>query len=207
MLSVGNPAPVRCALGHHSGCFQGYCCDERKGAAAGKVALSSIIVLLWGPTYLSSHTSYMRPPLKTLLTMIVNPFSFDLPHQFLALFLVGLGGLPVDQLVHLRITVPVIVSFRTTGVILIKILVGVVQRVSGKIGTNRVVLAHDLRVPVGSVDRFELAVDVNLLQLVDQDHRRITVEGGVPRRHLDLEPVVRSVAELLHDVASFGSVL
>ena len=59
-----------------SGCFQGYCCDERKGAAAGKVVLSSIIVLLWGPTYLSSQASSMRAPLKTLLTMIFEPFTY-----------------------------------------------------------------------------------------------------------------------------------
>jgi hypothetical protein len=34
----------------------------------------------------------------------------SISHQLLALFLVGLGGLPVDQLVDLRITVSVIVS-------------------------------------------------------------------------------------------------
>jgi hypothetical protein len=130
----------------------------------------------------------------------------SISHQLLALFLVGLGGLPVDQLVDLRITVSVIVSDGTAGVILVKILVRVVERVAGEIEADGIVLAHDLGIPVRRVDYFELAVDVNLLQLIDQDHRRITVEGRVPRRHFDLEPVVGSLAERLHDPAGFRAV-
>ena len=73
--------------------------------------------------------------------------------------------------------------------------------------TDDVVSAHDLGEPVRGVDRLELAVDVDALQLVDQDHRRIPQVREVARRHLDLEPVVGPVAELLHDLASVRPVL
>jgi hypothetical protein len=39
--------------------------------------------------------------------------------------------------------------------------------------------APDLREVDGGFDRVELAVDVDLLQLIDQDHRRIAEERQV----------------------------
>src|SRR4051794_23047350 len=56
-------------------------------------------------------------------------------------------------------------------------------------------------------DRLELARAVELLQLVDQDHRRVTVLRGVARRHHDLEPIVQPVTKLFHNPAGFGPVL
>src|SRR5438094_976272 len=37
------------------------------------------------------------------------------------------------------------------------------------------VLAHDPRIPLRGVDSFKLAVDIDFLQLVDQDYRRVAV--------------------------------
>src|SRR6516225_11059515 len=47
---------------------------------------------------------------------VLRQLPFDLPHQLLTLYLFGLSGLPLDQLVHLGITVSVIVSYRTAAV-------------------------------------------------------------------------------------------
>src|SRR6516162_11044734 len=41
---------------------------------------------------------------------VLGQLSFDLPYQLLALYRIGYGGLPFDQLVHLGITVSIIVS-------------------------------------------------------------------------------------------------
>jgi hypothetical protein len=45
-----------------------------------------------------------------------------------------------------------------------------------------VVAAHDPGEPLRGVDRVELAVDVDLLQLVDQDNRRIAIGRDVAGR-------------------------
>ena len=59
---------------------------------------------------------------------------------------------------------------------------------------------------VGRVDGFELTVDINFFQLVDEDHRRIPIGRDIARRHLYLEPVIRSVTELLHNLAGISAV-
>src|SRR5882672_1331469 len=51
-----------------------------------------------------------------------------------------------------------------------------------------------------------LAIDVDLLQLVDQDHRRVAQIWEVARRYLDLEAVISAVAELLHEPAGVRAV-
>ena len=110
--------------------------------------------------------------------------------------------MPRDQIVDLRVAVAVIVQLSFAPVIQVEVLVGVgpapawAQR-------GDVILAHNLGQPVGEVDGFELAADEDRFQLVDQDHRRIPQKGEVADRHLELEPVIRSVAESLHDPAGF----
>jgi hypothetical protein len=59
-----------------------------------------------------------------------------------------------------------------------------------EVEANTVVFAHHLREKVGSVDRLELAVDVDLLQLVDQNHSRVAVVRDIAHRHFDLEMVI-----------------
>src|SRR5712691_6420441 len=47
------------------------------------------------------------------------------------------------------------------------------------------VFAHDLGIPIGRVDGIEFSVDVDLLQLVDQDHRRGARQRNDAYRELD----------------------
>src|ERR1700737_2511160 len=82
-----------------------------------------------------------------------------------------------------------------------------IETIPREIETDGIVAAHDLGKPLDGVDHFELAVDVDLLQLVDQDYRRVPVGLHITCGDLDLEPLVRPIAELLHDLAGFRSVL
>ena len=75
-----------------------------------------------------------------------------------------------------------------------------------QVETDGILLAHDFRVIAGAVDAFEFGLDVHLLQLVDQEDSRVAVEGNIGRRDLDLQRVVRSIAELFHDLAGLRSV-
>jgi hypothetical protein len=75
---------------------------------------------------------------------------------------------------------------------LVKLLVGIVDdRGARVLQVDHVVPACHLRVPVGGLDDVDLAVDVDLLQLVDQHDRRIAIERDVARSHLDRQRVVR----------------
>jgi hypothetical protein len=93
---------------------------------------------------------------------ILGQFPFDLPHQLLPLFLVGLDRLPIDQLVHLGAAVTVIVQLGTAPIKQMKVLVWVGPAPRAGEGDD-LVLAHAPGKPVGGVDGFELAVDVDLL--------------------------------------------
>src|SRR6266436_7394077 len=95
-----------------------------------------------------------------------QPF-FDLPHHFLAFLPVRLHRLPIYQLVELRIAIAGVVTVRAAHVILVELLIGVVEAILADHHANAEVLAHDLGIPLRGVDGFELAVDVDLLQLVD----------------------------------------
>src|SRR6266567_1008150 len=68
-----------------------------------------------------------------------------------------------------------IITLRTAHIVLVELRVRIVDPGLGDIETDGVILAHDLWVPIGGVDGVELAVDVDLLQLVNQDHCRIAV--------------------------------
>src|SRR5260370_17179607 len=69
-----------------------------------------------------------------------------------------------------------------------------------------IVFAHDPGKPVRGVDRFELAVNVDLLQLIDQDHCRVAQVWEVAHRHLDLEPVIGPIPELMQYLAGVRAV-
>jgi hypothetical protein len=118
---------------------------------------------------------------------VFRQLPFDLPDQLLAPFLASLGRLAIDQLVHLRIAVTVIVQFAAAPVIQVEVLVGI-GFATHRTEPNGVVLSDNLGKPIGGVDHFELAVDVHLLLLVDHDHGRASEEREVSHRHLDLEP-------------------
>jgi hypothetical protein len=57
------------------------------------------------------------------------------------------------------------------------------------------------------VDRLELAVDIDLFQLVDQDQRRVAPGRHIARSNGDSKPLVGAVAERLHDLSRFDATL
>jgi hypothetical protein len=63
---------------------------------------------------------------------VLRQSSLDLPHQFLAPLLVGLGRLLIDQFVHVRVAITVIVQLTAAALIQVEVLVGV-QREKGRL--------------------------------------------------------------------------
>src|SRR5690348_4510661 len=131
----------------------------------------------------------------------------SISHTSCRRFGIGLARLPLDQLVDLLVAIAGVVAVRAARVVLVEHLVGVVDRCLADIDANRIVLADYLWEPVGGLDRFKGAVNVDLLHLVDRDDGRVAVAGGVAGRDGDPEPLVRAVAELFHDRARLGAVL
>src|SRR5262249_3606234 len=72
---------------------------------------------------------------------------------------------------------------------------------------DREILPVDLREIGSRIDGIELTVDIDLLQLVDQQHRRIAVDWQVARGQLDPQAIVRTVAEFRHYLRALGSPL
>jgi hypothetical protein len=87
---------------------------------------------------------------------------------------------PVDHLVELGITIFVVVALRATRVVLVEVLVGLVDAVARQVKRHRIVLAVELRKPLGGVDGLEFAVDIDPLELVEEDDRR-GAERGMSR--------------------------
>src|SRR5580700_4467960 len=132
---------------------------------------------------------------------------FDLPDQLVALVLVRFHRLLVNQLVHFGVAVAVVIADTAAGIVLVEQRIRIVDISAGQVQRDRVVLAHDPGIPLRRIERFELAVDIDLLQLVEQDHRRIAVGRDVARRHRDLQMAVGPVAELFHNLARLGAAL
>src|SRR5215472_7653261 len=131
--------------------------------------------------------------------------ALDFPEDRLAPLRVAFARLLFDQLVYLGVAVAVPVHARPAAVEDLE------QRI--RIGTaglqierDREILAKDLRKILRRIDLIQLAVDIDVLQLVDQQHRRVAIQLDVAGRHFDVEVFVRAVAELLHDPAAVGTV-
>ena len=97
-------------------------------------------------------------------------------------------------------------EIRAAGVVLVEHLVGVIERGLADVDADGVVFADYLWEPVGGLDRFERAVDVDLLHLVDRYDGRVAITGCVARRHGDREPLVRTIAKFFHDRARLGAI-
>src|SRR6516162_6965058 len=117
---------------------------------------------------------------------VLRQYPFDLPHQLLAFLRVALDRLLLDQPIYLRIAVTVIIQLGTAPVAQVEVLVWV-RPAARLVGGDDVVLAHTLGEPVAALDRFQLAINVYLLQLVDQDHRSIAIEWDVARRYPNVQ--------------------
>src|SRR6266446_4734885 len=93
---------------------------------------------------------------------VLGQLALDRPEQLLAPPLLGLDRLLVDHSVHFPAAVAVPVEARTAGVEQLEGPVGV--RSAGlQVEADAEVLAQDLGEIDGGVDRFELAVDIDLL--------------------------------------------
>jgi hypothetical protein len=62
---------------------------------------------------------------------------------------------------------------RPAHVILVERGVGIVHFGFGDVEADVVVFAHHLGIPLRGVERIEIGIDVDVLQLVDQEYRRI----------------------------------
>src|SRR6516165_5920586 len=136
---------------------------------------------------------------------IIRQYPFDLPHQLLAFLQVALDRLLLDQPVYLRIAVTVIIQLGTAPVAQVEVLVWV-GPAARLVGGDDVVLADTLGEPVAALDRFQLAINVYLFQLVYQHDRRVAEKRDVARRYPNVQRPTGPVAELLHDAAGFPAV-
>jgi hypothetical protein len=96
------------------------------------------------------------------------------PTPALALLLVGLDRLLLEHFLQIGIAIPGVVTLRAAGVVLIELGIRVIGSDPREIEANRVIFAIDLGKPVGGLDRVELAIDVDLFELVDQDDGRVS---------------------------------
>jgi hypothetical protein len=128
-------------------------------------------------------------------------------NQLLPFAAIGLPRLPVDQLVDRIVTISSVIAQRAAFVILVKLRIRIVDLGFGDVEPNFEILAHQSRIPLRGVHGLELAVDVDLLQLVNQDQRRIAPGRNVARRDSDGKPVTEAIAEFLHDLPRFGAPL
>src|SRR5437762_1397303 len=94
---------------------------------------------------------------------VFHELLLDLPHQLAAFLQIGFHRLAVDHPVELRIAVAAVIALGAAYEILVELLVGIVEAVLADDCADREILAHYLRVPVGRVDRVELAVDIDFL--------------------------------------------
>ena len=138
---------------------------------------------------------------------ILGEVFFDLPDDTPPLLDIGLDRLLVDQLVDLGVAITGVVALGAAGIILVEHLVGVIEPGLGHGEGERVILSHDGRVPLRRVDRVQRAVDIDILQLIDQDDGGIAVRGNVARRHGDRQALIGPVAELFHNVLRLCAVL
>jgi hypothetical protein len=100
-----------------------------------------------------------------------------------------------------REAVPVVIALGAASEIFVKRLVRVVEPVARQVQGDGIVAAHDPGEPLRRVDRVEFAIDVDFLQLVDQNDRRIAVGRNIARGHGEFQPFVRPVTQLFHDAA------
>src|ERR1041384_7594294 len=75
----------------------------------------------------------------------------------------GVVVLLLNKFVHFRIAVAIVIADPTASVILIEQRVGIVHIGPRKVQRDRVVLALDLRIPLGCIQRLQLRLDIDLL--------------------------------------------
>src|SRR6516225_6114335 len=131
--------------------------------------------------------------------------ALDLPENGLAPLRVALARLLFDQLLYLWVAIAIPIDARPAAVEYLEHRIGV-GPAGLQIECDREILAEDLRKILRGIDLIELAVDIDVLQLVDQQHRGSAIGREIAGRYLDVEMFVGAVAELLHDPAAHRAV-
>src|SRR6516165_5651416 len=139
--------------------------------------------------------------------ILFDQLSLDLPNQLPPLVGVGFLRLPLDQLVNRLVAISGVIAQPAAFVIFIELRIGVVDLAFGDVEPDSEILAHQPRIPLRRVDSLQLAIDIDLFQLVDQDQRRVAPGRNIARCDGDGEPLVGARAELLHDLPRFGAPL
>ena len=124
--------------------------------------------------------------------------SVDLPHQLLALLAIGLARLLLEQPGHLSVAVVVEVAQGSAGIAFEEGHVGIVDGAAGQAQRDDVVFLEDAAMVDCSVDDLELGINLDQLELVDRDHRRVFEGRNVSRADLQLEALVRPIARFPH---------
>src|SRR5258708_4796621 len=103
----------------------------------------------------------------------------DLADQLLALGDVGLLGLLIEQLLDVGVAVIGVVTFRIAGIVLVEGLVRIVDRISGEVEAERIILARDFRKPVGGFNDIKIGIDIDALELIDQNDGGIAINRDI----------------------------
>src|SRR5215469_17736690 len=90
---------------------------------------------------------------------ILSQSLFDLPHDLSPLLGIGLAGLLVDQFVDFCIAIAGVVTLRPAGIVLVEHLVGIIEPRFSNGETQSIILAHNRRIALGSVDRVKRSFD------------------------------------------------
>src|SRR3546814_8442019 len=106
----------------------------------------------------------------------------------------------VELLLQFRITVFGVVAIRIAGVVLIECDVRIVDPSAGEVHADRIVLLRHLRMPEAGLDDLEFAVDVDVRELIDQDHRRIAIDLDVSRRSEEHTSELQSLMRISYAV-------
>src|SRR6516162_5521746 len=137
--------------------------------------------------------------------IILGELALDCPRQLLAALAIGFDRYLLDEPVHLRIAIPIPVEARTAAVKDVEERIGI-GAAGLQVEPDGEIFAPDLWEIRGCVDRFELAVEINFLQLVDQQHRGIPVKRQVACGYFDLEPLIGSVTVLFHELSGLNAI-
>src|SRR6185295_15611782 len=110
---------------------------------------------------------------------VLGENALDLPHQRLALFDIDFLRLLIEKLVDLSCAVLRVVGLRVAGISALQHRVGIIDADAGGVEGDGVVLFGETIVPDRGFDHLELGIEMHLVELVDEDHRRIAIGGKV----------------------------
>jgi len=133
--------------------------------------------------------------------VVLDQLALDFPDNLLSLLRVRLRRLLVHQLVDFGIAIAGIVARGAAYIILIERHIRIVDCRLGDIDRDLVILAHQLRIPLGGIDWVEFRVDVDLLQLPDQNHCGIAIGLDVACGHRQRQSLIGAIAQFLHHLA------